>query len=80
MAPLLEALRAAGAEVVTDEGRPPLHITGHGLGGGLIRIDASASSSSRRHCFSSPRMPTTTLSWRWAVSTSSAMCASRSRQ
>ena len=44
MAPLLEALRAAGAEVVTDEGRPPLHITGHGLGGGLIRIDASASS------------------------------------
>ncbi|MGO8724845.1 MAG: 3-phosphoshikimate 1-carboxyvinyltransferase [Acidimicrobiales bacterium] len=44
MAPLLEALRAAGAVVSSEEGRPPLRITGHGLGGGLLRVDASASS------------------------------------
>jgi 3-phosphoshikimate 1-carboxyvinyltransferase len=41
---LLEALRAAGADVEADEGRPPLRISGHGLAGGTLRVDASASS------------------------------------
>jgi len=44
MAPLLEALRAAGAEVLSDGGRPPLRISSHGLAGGRLKIDASASS------------------------------------
>ena len=44
LAPLLEALRAAGAEVLSADGRPPLTITGHGLAGGRLRVDASASS------------------------------------
>jgi 3-phosphoshikimate 1-carboxyvinyltransferase len=44
IAPLVEALRAAGAEVSTDEGRPPLRISGHGLNGGRLRVDASSSS------------------------------------
>ena len=41
---LLDALRAAGADVVSDEGRPPLQISSHGLAGGLLHVDASASS------------------------------------
>ncbi len=44
IAPLLEALRAAGAEVTTNEGRPPLRISSHGMVGGRLRVDASASS------------------------------------
>ena len=44
IAPLLKALRAAGADVLTDQGRPPLRITGHGLAGGRLGVDASASS------------------------------------
>ena len=44
IAPLLEALRAAGAEVSTDNGRPPLRITSSGFPGGHLRVDASASS------------------------------------
>jgi 3-phosphoshikimate 1-carboxyvinyltransferase len=44
IAPLLDALRAAGADVVSDEGRPPLQISSHGLAGGLLHVDASASS------------------------------------
>jgi len=44
IAPLIEALRATGAEVRTDGGRPPLRISGHGLRGGRLRVDASASS------------------------------------
>lgn len=42
--PLLDALRDAGALVVSDEGRPPLQITGQGFAGGLLGVDASASS------------------------------------
>ena len=44
IAPLLEVLRATGAEVGTDGGRPPLHISGHGLAGGRLLVDISASS------------------------------------
>jgi 3-phosphoshikimate 1-carboxyvinyltransferase len=44
IAPLLDALREAGAEVLSDSGRPPLQISGHGLAGGPLRVDASASS------------------------------------
>ena len=44
IAPLLDALRAAGADVVSDEGRPPLQISSRGLAGGLLHVDASASS------------------------------------
>ena len=44
IAPLLEALRAAGAEVVADNDRPPLEIRGRGLPGGLVRVDATLSS------------------------------------
>ena len=44
IAPLLEVLRAAGADIETDRGRPPLRISGHGLAGGRLRVDASASS------------------------------------
>jgi 3-phosphoshikimate 1-carboxyvinyltransferase len=44
IAPLLDALRAAGAEVLTDDGRPPLRISSRGLAGGRLRVDASASS------------------------------------
>jgi 3-phosphoshikimate 1-carboxyvinyltransferase len=44
IAPLLDALRAAGADVVSDEGRPPLQISSHGLAGGLLHVDSSASS------------------------------------
>jgi 3-phosphoshikimate 1-carboxyvinyltransferase len=44
IAPLLDAMRAAGAEVSTDEGRPPLRISSHGLAGGRLYVDASASS------------------------------------
>ncbi len=44
IAPLVDALRAAGAQVVTDHGRPPLRISGHGLAGGVLRVDAGASS------------------------------------
>jgi 3-phosphoshikimate 1-carboxyvinyltransferase len=44
IAPLLEAMRAAGAEVSTDDGRPPLRISGHGLAGGRLCVDASSSS------------------------------------
>jgi 3-phosphoshikimate 1-carboxyvinyltransferase len=44
IAPLLGALRDAGADVLTDQGRPPLRITGHGLAGGRLGVDASASS------------------------------------
>ena len=42
--PLLDALRAAGADVRSEEGRPPLRISSHGFAGGRIRVDASASS------------------------------------
>jgi 3-phosphoshikimate 1-carboxyvinyltransferase len=42
--PLIDALRAAGAQVLTDDGRPPLRISGHGFPGGLLRVDASSSS------------------------------------
>jgi 3-phosphoshikimate 1-carboxyvinyltransferase len=44
ISPLLEVLRAAGADLETDRGRPPLRISGHGLAGGRLRVDASASS------------------------------------
>jgi 3-phosphoshikimate 1-carboxyvinyltransferase len=44
IAPLLEVLRDAGAEVETDGGRPPLRICGHGLAGGRLVVDASSSS------------------------------------
>jgi 3-phosphoshikimate 1-carboxyvinyltransferase len=44
IAPLLEALGRAGAEIVSDQGRPPLSISGHGLAGGHLRVDAAASS------------------------------------
>ena len=44
IAPLLDALRAAGADVVSNEGRPPLQISSRGLTGGLLHVDASASS------------------------------------
>ena len=44
IAALLEALRAAGAEVRSAGGRPPLEISSHGLAGGRLRVDASASS------------------------------------
>jgi len=44
IAPLLDALRAAGAEVLTDRGKPPLTISGRGLRGGVLRIDATSSS------------------------------------
>jgi 3-phosphoshikimate 1-carboxyvinyltransferase len=42
--PLLEALRAAGADVSTEDGRPPVRITSSGFSGGHLRVDASASS------------------------------------
>jgi len=42
--PLVDALRAAGAEVTTDGGRPPLRISSRGFAGGHLRVDASASS------------------------------------
>jgi len=44
IAPLVEALRAAGADVSTQEGRAPLRISSHGFAGGPLRVDASASS------------------------------------
>ncbi len=44
IAPLVEALRAAGADVSTDGGRPPLRISSRGLAGGRLRVDAVASS------------------------------------
>ena len=44
IAPLLEVLRAAGADIETDRGKPPLRISGHGLAGGRLHVDASASS------------------------------------
>ena len=44
IAPLLDALAAAGAEVSSDGGRPPLRISSRGLAGGRLRVDASASS------------------------------------
>jgi 3-phosphoshikimate 1-carboxyvinyltransferase len=44
IAPLLEALRAAGADIESDQGRPPLRISSRGFAGGRIRVDASASS------------------------------------
>ncbi len=44
IAPLLQALRACGAEVTTREGRPPLRISSRGFAGGRLQIDASASS------------------------------------
>jgi 3-phosphoshikimate 1-carboxyvinyltransferase len=44
IAPLLEALRAAGADIESNQGRPPLRISSRGLAGGRIRVDASASS------------------------------------
>jgi 3-phosphoshikimate 1-carboxyvinyltransferase len=44
IAPLLDALRSAGAEVSTEGGRPPLRITSRGFAGGRLRVDASASS------------------------------------
>lgn len=44
IAPLLEALRAAGADIESDQGRPPLRISSRGLAGGRISVDASASS------------------------------------
>jgi len=44
IAPLLDALGAAGAEVSSDGGRPPLRISSRGLAGGRLRVDASASS------------------------------------
>jgi 3-phosphoshikimate 1-carboxyvinyltransferase len=44
IAPLLDVLRAAGAEVLTDGGRPPLRISSRGLAGGRFCVDASASS------------------------------------
>jgi 3-phosphoshikimate 1-carboxyvinyltransferase len=42
--PFLDALRAAGADVSTDHGRPPLRVTSRGFAGGRLRVDASASS------------------------------------
>ena len=42
--PLVDALRAAGADVTTDHGRPPLRISSPGFAGGRLRVDASASS------------------------------------
>ncbi len=44
IAPLLEVLRAAGAEVQSNQGRPPLRISSRGLAGGRLHVDASASS------------------------------------
>jgi 3-phosphoshikimate 1-carboxyvinyltransferase len=44
IAPLLDALAAAGADVSSDGGRPPLRISSRGLAGGRLRVDASASS------------------------------------
>jgi len=44
IAPLLDALRAAGAEVLAEGGRPPLRISSNGLAGGRLRVDASTSS------------------------------------
>jgi 3-phosphoshikimate 1-carboxyvinyltransferase len=44
VAGLLKALRAAGAEVQSDGGRPPLQISSRGLCGGRLEVDASASS------------------------------------
>ena len=41
---LLEVLGAAGAEVLSENGRPPLRISGSGLLGGRLHVDASASS------------------------------------
>lgn len=44
--PLVEALRACGAEIeyTGEEGYPPLHIVGHCLHGGTVEMDASTSS------------------------------------
>lgn len=46
MAPLVEALRQAGADIrcLGEEGFAPLHIKGRRLGGGDVMIDPSASS------------------------------------
>jgi 3-phosphoshikimate 1-carboxyvinyltransferase len=42
--PLADALRDLGAEVATADGHPPLRIVGHGVRGGHVVVDASASS------------------------------------
>jgi 3-phosphoshikimate 1-carboxyvinyltransferase len=42
--PLVAALRALGAEVADDGGRPPVTATGGGLAGGRASVDAAASS------------------------------------
>lgn len=44
IAPLLDALRSLGATVTTTDGRPPLSITGRGIAGGSVVVDAAASS------------------------------------
>lgn len=44
IAPLLEALAALGADVASDDGHAPVRITGHGVPGGRVVVDARASS------------------------------------
>jgi 3-phosphoshikimate 1-carboxyvinyltransferase len=44
IAPLLDVLVSLGAQVLSDDGRPPLRILGHGVAGGHIRVNASTSS------------------------------------
>lgn len=41
---LIDALRAVGADVQSDGGRPPLTIAGGGLTGGELHVDATSSS------------------------------------
>lgn len=44
VAALIESLRAAGASVDSAGGRPPLTISGRGLAGGAVHVDAASSS------------------------------------